>query len=154
MQGRLRAGLSLLSLQPVKTSAEVMISWFVGSSPHSGSALTAQSLEPASDTVSFSFSLSLHRAHSVSLSLSKINKHKKRRERVSKEPWSNIVFSLLGKKISTEEKMKQGKCLWGEMECSLNPHCLGIGLFIYHPQVFCCVYLSHVFLVSEYFKKV
>ena len=34
------------------TSAQVMISWFVSSSPESGSALTAQSLEPASDSLS------------------------------------------------------------------------------------------------------
>ena len=34
------------------TSAQVMISWSVGSSPVSGSVLTAQSLEPASDSVS------------------------------------------------------------------------------------------------------
>ena len=34
------------------TSAQVMISWFVSSSPMSGSVLTAQSLEPASDFVS------------------------------------------------------------------------------------------------------
>ena len=38
------------------TSAQVMISWFVGSSPASGSVLTAQSLEPASDCVSLSLS--------------------------------------------------------------------------------------------------
>ena len=38
------------------TSAQVMISWFVGSSPVSGSVLTAQSLEPAWDSVSPSFS--------------------------------------------------------------------------------------------------
>ena len=36
------------------TSAQVVISWFVGSSPVSGSVLTAQSLEPASDSVSLS----------------------------------------------------------------------------------------------------
>ena len=56
------------------TSAQVMISQFVGSSPTWGSVLLAQSLEPASDSVSpalsappplFSFSLSL----SLSLSL-------------------------------------------------------------------------------------
>ena len=35
-----------------QTSAQVVISQFVGSSPASGSALTAQSLEPASDSVS------------------------------------------------------------------------------------------------------
>ena len=65
------------------TSAQVMISQFVSSSPTSGSVLTAQSLEPASDPVSPS--LPLPRSHSacvclclclcLSLSLSKINKH-------------------------------------------------------------------------------
>ena len=49
------------------TSAQVMISWFVSSSPVSGSGLTAWGLEHASDSVS--------PAHSLSLSLSKINKH-------------------------------------------------------------------------------
>ena len=34
------------------TSAQVTISWFVSSSPESGSALTARSLEPASDSLS------------------------------------------------------------------------------------------------------
>ena len=34
------------------TSAQVMISWFVGLSPTLGSVLTAQSLEPASESVS------------------------------------------------------------------------------------------------------
>ena len=38
------------------TSAQVMISQFVSSSPASGSVLTAQSLEPASDSVSPSLS--------------------------------------------------------------------------------------------------
>ena len=38
------------------TSAEVMISQFMGSSPASGSVRTAQSLEPASDSVSPSLS--------------------------------------------------------------------------------------------------
>ena len=38
------------------TSAQVMISWSVGSGPASGSVLTAQSLEPVSDSVSPSFS--------------------------------------------------------------------------------------------------
>ena len=38
------------------TSAQVMISRFMGSCPASGSALTAQSLEPASDSVSPSLS--------------------------------------------------------------------------------------------------
>ena len=38
------------------TSAQVMISWSVSSSPTSGSVLTAQSLEPALDSVSPSLS--------------------------------------------------------------------------------------------------
>ena len=38
------------------TSAQVMISRFMGSSPASGSGLTAQSLEPASESVSPSLS--------------------------------------------------------------------------------------------------
>ena len=38
------------------TSAQVMISWFVGWSPASGSVLIAQSLEPVSDSVSPSLS--------------------------------------------------------------------------------------------------
>ena len=41
------------------TSAQVMISRFVRSSPASGSVLTAQSLEPASDSVSPSLCLPL-----------------------------------------------------------------------------------------------
>ena len=36
------------------TSAQVMVSWLVGSSPASGSVLAAQSLEAASDSVSLS----------------------------------------------------------------------------------------------------
>ena len=39
------------------TSAQAMISWSVSSSPASGSVLTAQSLEPASDSVSRSLSV-------------------------------------------------------------------------------------------------
>ena len=38
------------------TSAQVMICWFVGSSPASGSVLMARSLDPASDSVSPSLS--------------------------------------------------------------------------------------------------
>ena len=54
------------------TSAQARISRFVGSGPVSGSALKAQSLEPASDSVSPSFCPSP--AHTC-LSLSEINKH-------------------------------------------------------------------------------
>ena len=55
------------------TSAQVMISRFVSSSPTSGSVLTAPSLEPASDSVSLSLSAPPP-AHALSLSVSKINK--------------------------------------------------------------------------------
>ena len=59
------------------TSAQVMITRFVGSSPGSGSVLVARSLEPTSDSVcvyvcvclsvSLSLSLPLHSSRSVSL---------------------------------------------------------------------------------------
>ena len=51
------------------TSAQVMISRSVSSSPASGSMLTAQSLEPVSDSVSPSLSLTLPHSCSVSLCL-------------------------------------------------------------------------------------
>ena len=57
------------------TSAQVMISQFAGLSPASGSVLTAQSLEPASDSVSPSLSAVPLLMLTLSLSLSKINKH-------------------------------------------------------------------------------
>ena len=59
------------------TSAQVMISWSVSSSPVSGSVLTTQSLEPASDSVSPSLSAPppVALSQSLSLSLSKINKN-------------------------------------------------------------------------------
>ena len=54
-----------------QTSAQVTISQFVGSSPASGSVLTAQSLEPASDSASPSLSAPpLLNTLSLSLSLS------------------------------------------------------------------------------------
>ena len=55
------------------TLAQVMISPFVSSSPASGSVLTAQSLEPASDSVYPSISAPLPLTLSLSLSLK--NKH-------------------------------------------------------------------------------
>ena len=60
------------------TSAQVMISWFVGSSPASGSALTAQILEPALDSVSPSLSALPLLILCLPLSLSKINIEKKK----------------------------------------------------------------------------
>ena len=58
------------------TSARVMISRFVGSSPTSGSVLTARSLEPASDSVSPP--LSPPPLLMLCLYLSRINKLKKK----------------------------------------------------------------------------
>ena len=54
------------------TSAQVMISRFMGSSLASGSVLTAQSLEPASESMSPSLAAPPWLALSLSLSLSKI----------------------------------------------------------------------------------
>ena len=58
------------------SSAQVMISQFVSSSPASGSMLTAQTLEPASDFLSPSLSALPLLILCLSLSLSKINKQK------------------------------------------------------------------------------
>ena len=65
------------------TSAQVMISRFVGSSPAWGSVLTARNLEPASDSASPSLSLPLPHSCSVCLSLSPkqtLKKYKKKRK--------------------------------------------------------------------------
>ena len=56
------------------TLAQVVISRFVGLSPTSGSLLTAQSLEPASDSVRVCVSLSAPPLLALCLSLSKVNK--------------------------------------------------------------------------------
>ena len=61
-------------------SAQVMISRFMGSNPASGSVLTAQGLDPASDPVSPSLSLPLTHSLSVSLSLSVSQKVKPLKE--------------------------------------------------------------------------
>ena len=47
------------------TSAQDTISWLEGSSPTSGSGLTVQSLEPASDSVSPSVSLPLPHSQNI-----------------------------------------------------------------------------------------
>ena len=63
------------------TLAQVMISWFVSLGPASGSVLTAQSPEPASDSVSPSLSV----PPPLALSFSKINKHKKKLKKNTSE---------------------------------------------------------------------
>ena len=57
------------------TLGQVMISRFTSSSPASGSLLTAQSLEPASDSASPYLSASLSLLLALCLFLSKINKN-------------------------------------------------------------------------------
>ena len=57
------------------TSAQVTVSRFEGSSPTSGSVLTARSLEPAYDAVSPSLPAPPHLMLALSLSLSLKNKH-------------------------------------------------------------------------------
>ena len=58
------------------TLAQVMISWFLSSSPMSGSVLTAQSLEPVSDSVFLPLSLPLPcLTLSLACALSLKNKH-------------------------------------------------------------------------------
>ena len=70
---RIKPGAPAWVAQSVKrlTLAQVMISQFASSSPTSGSVLTAQSPEPASDSVSPSLCPSP--THTLSLSLTKIN---------------------------------------------------------------------------------
>ena len=67
------------------TSAQVMISQSVSSSPALGSVLTAQSLEPASDSVSPSLSPPPLPAHACAISL------------------SVLLNTLLGKRLSMTE---------------------------------------------------
>ena len=77
------------------TLAHVMISGSVSSSPASGSVLTAQSLEPASDSVFLSLWSSP--SHALSLSVSKINKHWKiNKNKIKNEPCrrAEIIFVL------------------------------------------------------------
>ena len=75
------------------TSAQVVISWLMSSSPASGSVLMAQSLEPALDSVCLS--LPFLCSHSVSLSLSlKINKHFKKKRLVQSLSGSECSITL------------------------------------------------------------
>ena len=59
------------------TLAQVTKSWFMSLSPTSGSVLTAQSLEPASDSVSPSLSVPplLVLSLALALALTEMNKH-------------------------------------------------------------------------------
>ena len=85
------------SVEP-PTSAQVLISQFMSSSPASGSVLMAQSLEPASNSVSPSLSgpPPLRRALSLSLSLSlsKINIKKNKNKIIVASLFDFILMSF------------------------------------------------------------
>ena len=74
------------------TSAQVMISWYVGLNPALGSVLTAQRQESASDSGSSSLSLCSFPIHVLSLSLSKTNKHKKKKNKAIKGLWKKNIW--------------------------------------------------------------
>ena len=113
-------------VQTVKrlTSAQVMISWFVGSSPVSDPVLTAWSLEPASDSVCIS--LSAPPPLMLCVSLSKINKHQKKKKSPStsfikntkslRSLFSNLVLSHEWKDMTSKE-MKAGKTKVSWLRC-------------------------------------
>ena len=86
------------------TSVQVMISRSVSSSPVSGSVLTAQSLEPALDSVSPS--LSAPPMLVQCLSLSKINKHSKKNEILPFAPTLMELEGIMLSEISQSEKDK------------------------------------------------
>ena len=67
------------------SSAQVVISWFVSSSPASGSVRTARSLEPASDSVSPR--LSVPPLLMLCLSIIKNVKNKNKKKKFLKEVW-------------------------------------------------------------------
>ena len=102
-------------LAKLPTSAQVMVSWFMGSSPSSGSMLSARSPQPASESVSPS--LSAPPLLMVSLSLSKINikkqKQKKQQQHVRRREGPEIKLSL--------NTASQGECfINGELSLVLQ----------------------------------
>ena len=75
------------------TSAQGMISQFTSSSPTSGSVLTAQSLEPASDSVSPSLSLPLP-CSMLCFSLSLRKKIKINIKKIFLKEWEMGIFII------------------------------------------------------------
>ena len=86
-----------------QTLAQVMISQFMGLSPASGSVLTAQSLEPASDSVSPSLSAPPPLVCSVPVSL-KINKLSKNYKTSERNVGENLCHFCLGKDFLEPKK--------------------------------------------------
>ena len=95
------------------TLAQVMISWFMSSSPTLGSVLTAQSLEPALDSVSPFLS------NPPLLSLSKINnKHLKKLliselEQWTGAGWVGLYFTAPSQSPSAITEIPKWKCCRG-----------------------------------------
>ena len=85
------------------TSAQVVISQFVSLSPASGSVLTTQSLEPASDSVSPS--LSAPPLLVLSLSLSKTNKHFKNFKK--EKAFDKIQYPFMVKTTTTRKRSER-----------------------------------------------
>ena len=111
-----RARLGRLVAQSVKrpTSAQVTISLLVGSSPTSGSVLTARSPEPTSDSVSVSLPLPCSHSASLSLSLSNINKTlKKNQIKLEERAWT-VVMQVVPKPRWTVVHSTRRVC-WREL---------------------------------------
>ena len=104
------------------TSAQVIVSRCVSSSPASGFVLTARSPEPASDSVSPSLSLPLPCSCSVSLSLSKININKIKKNKI--RLYILIPFSICMSRNSCRTSMSDGVCSWKvEMDQNVQKTC-------------------------------
>ena len=93
------------------TLAQVMISQFLSLSPMSGSMLTAQSLEPALDSVSPSLSAPPLLVLCLFPSLSKINKCQKKNKspKHSTMDFENILISKIDQK-ELQKHQSKGKC--------------------------------------------
>ena len=114
-------------------SGQVMISRSVNSSPASGSVLTAQSLEPASDSVSPSLSAPPLLMLCLSLSQKYINLKKKLKNSPNSTPEKQITQWRNGQKtwIDTSLKKTSGwpTCTWKDVQrrsssgkCKSKPH--------------------------------
>ena len=92
----------MAQLVELPNSGQVMTSRSVNSSPVSGSMLTAQSLDPASDSVSPSLSALTPLTLCFTLSLSKINikKKKKKRKRILSKFLQVFIGSTCLKKMN------------------------------------------------------
>ena len=105
------------------TSAKVMTSWFVSSRPKSGSVRTAQSLEPALDSVSPS--LSAPPPLMLCLALFLKNKHLKTKKEKKEICWMNeqqinSILRNLGAVLCSPCVNKSSNLLWIALKGRLN----------------------------------